>query len=261
MTTFDGWEEQLYGYRLSYGQDSLAHFRTKGSKNGVRRFQNEDGSWTPLGLKERKAREGWGEKRAERKKERISRLNARRERIRKPNVKNMTDAELEKKIARAKLEMEYKELTRSPAVKAGISLVHRYLKYKESKALAEKERRDEMRKNKQLEINATNAKASLIKAKADKIGARKKARADFLKAKTERSKNTIRGAISSTLGNIIRKEGSRTVNGMSNDSLVLRGANKVKTIFRNAVKSPVEGMTERMMKEQKKRQRENPFKG
>lgn len=54
MATFDGWEAQLYG------PNTLAHFRTKGSKNGVRRYQNEDGTWTPLGLRERKAREGWG---------------------------------------------------------------------------------------------------------------------------------------------------------------------------------------------------------
>lgn len=47
---FDDWEGEY-----------LAHFRTKGSKNGVRRFQTESGAWTPLGLKERREREGWGE--------------------------------------------------------------------------------------------------------------------------------------------------------------------------------------------------------
>ena len=30
-------------------QDELMHFRTRGSKNGVRRYQNKDGSLTPLG--------------------------------------------------------------------------------------------------------------------------------------------------------------------------------------------------------------------
>ena len=45
-TRFDDWEGEY-----------LAHFRTKGSKNGVRRYQQEDGTWTPLGLRERKARE------------------------------------------------------------------------------------------------------------------------------------------------------------------------------------------------------------
>lgn len=31
-------------------QDVIAHSRTKGSKNGERRYQNEDGSLTPLGV-------------------------------------------------------------------------------------------------------------------------------------------------------------------------------------------------------------------
>ena len=48
---FDSWESGEY----------LCHFRTKGSKNGVRRYQQEDGTWTPLGLERRKAREGWGD--------------------------------------------------------------------------------------------------------------------------------------------------------------------------------------------------------
>ena len=72
--TFDGWDTP---------QNSLMHFRTKGSKNGVRRFQNEDGSWTPLGLRERKEREGWGETRKERRAQRqlarAERHQARRE--------------------------------------------------------------------------------------------------------------------------------------------------------------------------------------
>lgn len=33
----------------------LVHSRTKGSKNGVRRFQNPDGTGTPLGLERRRA--------------------------------------------------------------------------------------------------------------------------------------------------------------------------------------------------------------
>ena len=34
--------------------DYLAHFRTKGSKNGVRRYQNLDGTWTELGKERRR---------------------------------------------------------------------------------------------------------------------------------------------------------------------------------------------------------------
>ena len=39
----------------------LEHSRTKGSKNGIRRYQNADGTWTPLGLARRREREGFGE--------------------------------------------------------------------------------------------------------------------------------------------------------------------------------------------------------
>lgn len=33
----------------------LSHSRTPGSKNGVRLYQNEDGTWTPLGLERRRS--------------------------------------------------------------------------------------------------------------------------------------------------------------------------------------------------------------
>lgn len=39
----------------------LEHSRTKGSKNGIRRYQNADGTWTPLGLIRRREREGFGD--------------------------------------------------------------------------------------------------------------------------------------------------------------------------------------------------------
>jgi hypothetical protein len=283
MTTFDGWEAQLYG------PDTLAHFRSKGSKNGVRRYQNEDGTWTPLGLKERKAREGWGEQRraaraerkAARKEKRAANAAARKERLnaymeerRKNDPKNLTEDELRKRIEHIKLEQEYKELTRSPALKIGMSAVRAYLKYKENKAAAEKDRREQMRRDRQLAINETNAKAALIKAKAEKKAAtdriidnltggaqRKNARAAVLKAKTERSKNTIRGAISSSLGNIIRKSGARTVSGMSDTTLASRGKAKVKSLFEkisNKSNEQIDDMAKRMRKE---RNKDNPLKG
>ena len=37
------------------GYSYLVHARTPGSKNGERRYQNEDGTWTPLGLERRRA--------------------------------------------------------------------------------------------------------------------------------------------------------------------------------------------------------------
>ncbi len=49
MTTFDGWDALFCGDALALPRgrvsgDYLMHFRTKGSKNGIRRYQNEDGS-------------------------------------------------------------------------------------------------------------------------------------------------------------------------------------------------------------------------
>lgn len=43
-------------------QRSLMHYRTKGSKNGERRYQNEDGSLTPLGYMHYAAMYGWGKR-------------------------------------------------------------------------------------------------------------------------------------------------------------------------------------------------------
>lgn len=271
MATFDGWEAQLYG------PNTLAHFRTKGSKNGVRRFQNEDGTWTPLGLRERKEREGWGserkaqraEKKAARAERKAASAEARKERIsayqeekRKNNPKNMTEEELRKKIEHIKLEQEYKELTRSPVIKLGATAVRGYLKYRENKAAAEAAQAEQKRKDKQLAINETNAKAALMKAKAEKKAAtdniidnltmgakRKNAKAAALKAKTERSKNTVRGAISASLGNIIRKVGARTVSGMSDTTLASRGKAKVKALFEKISDKSgeqINGMAKRM---------------
>lgn len=40
---------KYYIGNMSFDSDSLYHYRTRGSRNGVRRYQNEDGSLTPLG--------------------------------------------------------------------------------------------------------------------------------------------------------------------------------------------------------------------
>jgi len=245
MATFDGWDAPLYGYSLPNGQDTLAHFRTKGSKNGVRRYQTESGEWTPLGLRLRKAREGWGEGRQERKaarkearKERRAAAAAYLEKRKKLNPKNMTDEELRKAIDRKKLEMEYKDLNRSQLLKTAGNLVSGYLKAKDEK-LKRAERAQQM------EINRTRAKADLIKAKAENrkyidaiidnvtSGAKKKgAKADLKKAKNEERKHTIRGAISESVGNILRKEGNRFVKEMKDDSAVMKGGRFVKKAFK-----------------------------
>lgn len=249
--TFDGWDAQLCAVDLSYGQDSLMHFRTKGSKNGVRRYQEEDGTWTPLGLKERRVREGWGERIARRREERraaraerrAARAAARSENFarakqyqqekaeerRKRNPKRLTDAELKKGIERLKMEQEYRELNRSPLLKTGEQIVNAYFNAKAKKAEAEAKRSELVFKDRESAAKLLEAKAKLQSSRNDLINSvtgtkRKEASANYLKAKTERSKNTIRGAMSATVGNIIRKEGSRMVKEMDNSgSIVFRG--------------------------------------
>lgn len=245
--TFDAWEVEI-----GLSEDCLAHHGIPGMKHGRRRYQNEDGTWTEVGLAERRKREGFGERRAERKAARAERRSARKEARRKAfrqfaekrrqnSIKNLSDEELQARINRLKMEKEYKELNKNPAVEAGMKLVSNYFKAKEEK-LAREERRYKM------ETDRANARANLVKAQAQKTEARNefidslkinskgklKARAEFLKAKDQRSKNTIRGAISSSIGSIIRKEGSRTVKDMGGTSLTMRSGRFIK---RNAKKS------------------------
>lgn len=173
MTTFDGWETQLYGDVIALpgqlSEDELMHFRTRGSKNGVRRYQTPSGEWTPLGLKERRIREGWGESRAERKAARrvaraerraaraerraekysarierkaakasakAERIAAEKERRRKNNLSQLTDEEMRKRLERVKMEQEYKELTKSPILKTGERIFNSVLDYKARQAEA-----------------------------------------------------------------------------------------------------------------------------
>lgn len=281
MATFDGWEEQLFGGYPRLGESCLAHSRTRGSKNGVRRYQTASGEWTPLGLQRRREREGWGEgrraARAAKKAERAAARNAKRkayeerkeqarESKHKNNLKTMTDEELKARIARLKMEQEYKELSKSPLLKAGETLVKTYFEAKDKKIAREE-------KKAQMENNWLNAKANLAKAKAQKAEARnefisqitgtsrKKAKAELKKVKNEERKKTVRGAISDSLGNIIRKVGNRTVKGMSDTTLASRGKAKVKTLFekiKDKSDEQIDDMEKRMRKE---RNKNNPLKG
>lgn len=281
MATFDGWEEQLFGGYPRLGESCLAHSRTRGSKNGVRRYQTASGEWTPLGLQRRREREGWGEgrraARAAKKAERAAARNAKRkayeerkaqaqESKHKNNLKNMTDEELKARIARLKMEQEYKELSKSPLLKAGEAMVKTYFEAKDKRIAREE-------KKAQMANNWLNAKANLAKAKAQKAEARnefisqitgtsrKKAKAELKKTKNEERKNTIRGGISASIGNIIRKVGNRTVKGMSDTTLASRGKAKVETLFekiRDKSGEQTNDMAKRMRKE---RNRDNPLKG
>lgn len=223
--TFDGWNAQLCAVDLSYGQDSLMHFRTKGSKNGVRRYQETDGTWTPLGLKERRAREGWGERRAARKEARAERRAARAaersanferarqykqqqaEIRRKRNPKNLTDAELKKGIERLKLEQEYRELNRSPLLQTGANLANKYIEYKARKEEAETRKIERQMQLEKMNTDRINAWANLNRAKADRARARADAtevvlgrkasanKAKLVEAKTKYREGTIWGGI------------------------------------------------------------------
>lgn len=262
MTTFDGWDirtngcAEIFGCAQMSGQDYLAHFRTKGSKNGVRRYQEFDGTWTPLGLRERRIREGFGLKlngeagrgvsRGDRKgtsakaKARTApkpgSLSALMEKRRKNSVKNLSDEELKKRIERLKMEKEYRDLNKNPTLEAAGKLVGRYMDAKKAK--------DEQRERQyKMETERLKAMGELTKAKAENQQAKTefidslkfhgkgtlKAKTEYLKAKDQRSKNTIRGALSSTAGNLIRKESQRIINDMGNQSITMKVGRRVKS--------------------------------
>lgn len=225
MATFDEW---------NVPQNSLMHFRTKGSKNGVRRFQNEDGTWTPLGLRERKEREGWGdegasrkERRAQRQLARAERHQARRqaraeareaaaERRRKNSLKGLTDAELQQKINRLKMEQEYKELSKSPLLKTGEKLVTSILEYQGNKEQREIEKKRQEIQLEQIRMQkiqakegskraASEAQAAKYEAKKKKFdvkgGLVKERQAQLVNAKTNYRNTTIWGAIGKRANN------------------------------------------------------------
>ncbi len=211
---FDDWEGQY-----------LAHYRTRGSKNGVRRYQTESGEWTPLGLRERAKREGWGseerkarraEKRAERAERRAAASTAKKERVaaykearRKSNLKTMTDEELRSKLNRVKMEMEYKELTKSPLLKTGEKLVTGYLNYRikkeeqrntrEKYAMDMARLRADMIKSKEMtkqkEFEAKKAKSDAENSAAQTEKAKVTRKRDIINSKIAYKATTVRGGI------------------------------------------------------------------
>lgn len=258
-----------YEHGFEWRSDTLMHFRTKGSKNGVRRYQTEDGTWTPLGLRERRAREGFGEGRAARKEARAKRREERsaaraaersrraeelrkfNEKRRASNPKTMTDEELRAGIERKKLEKEYRELNRNPLLTTAGNLAQNYMKNRAEAAKA-KERQY------QSETNRINALANLRKAQAENrnskaslvdsvTGAKRmEAKTGLIKSKTEWSKHTIRGAIMQSVHDILAKEGARTVREMGEQSLVMRGGRKVKSGWQKSLTAGKRFVTNRM---------------
>lgn len=77
----------------------LQHHGTKGMRWGVRKYQNKDGSLTPAGKK----RYGDGGDKKE---------GSTNSKYGRKSSKQMTDAELKEKIARLRLEKEYKDLSK-----------------------------------------------------------------------------------------------------------------------------------------------------
>ena len=162
------------------------------------------------------------------------------EQRKKRNPKYMTDEELQKGIERKKMEQEYRELNRSPLLKTAQGLIEGYAKSKAEKAQAERQRYQMETQRIQALGNLTKSKADLRNAKAAQIDAitgtnRLKSRADFLKAKDQRSRNTIRGAISRTVGNLLNTEGQHFVKDLGEDSLIVKGGRKVKSTANKSV--------------------------
>ena len=216
MTTFDAWEAMIRP-----PEDYLMHFRTKGSKNGVRRYQNPDGSWTEAGLAERRKREGWGDgrdrklRKAEKKVEKLERRQekaaARKERRqaaaekkRQKSLKGLTDAEMKQKLERARMEAEYRDLQkRGTLVETGANLVKGYLNYREKK-----EQRT-LEENRQ-KVDMMRAKADIVRAKEGtkraheeyktkkedvKGGLKLERKSNLTRAKLDYRNTTIRGGI------------------------------------------------------------------
>ena len=294
MSSFDGWETRLCGDAMALpawqlSGNELMHFRTKGSKNGVRRYQNADGTWTPLGLKERREREGWGDEkvimrpRAERKADRAAakekrqavrserkaqraavkqeRRNLLQQNRKKNDLSELSDAELKRRIERVKMEQEYKELTKSPLVKTGETLVMNYLANRavkaerayQNKQESIKYARDMLKlkeetKQKELQLKSdekryaadqARAEADKQRALTDKVDIEKGTRA--MKLKNERknlklqgkrfvSDNTIRGGLKKGANAVLSARGEGRAERIKERSFVsgiLRGKKRV----------------------------------
>lgn len=195
--TFDAWEGGVY-----CPDDVLMHWGIPGMKHGRRRYQNEDGTWTEQGLAERRKREGFGKSRAERKADRkaaraerkearkAARAKAREEffeKRKKNDISNLTDDELKAKINRLKMEQEYKELKKSPALKLGVDIFNKVLDYKENKRQQEIERTRQA-----IELDRVNA------SKIQAIKSAEKAKYDAKAAKSEykKKKKDVKGGLS-----------------------------------------------------------------
>ena len=220
--SFDAWEASI---RPS--SDSLMHWGIPGMKHGRRRYQNEDGTWTRAGLEARRKREGFGERHKAKKEARKAARAERIENRRANNVKYMSDADLQKKIERLKLEKEYKDLKRNPTIEKGVQLISKYLDYK-----AKKDEREERRYN--MQTNRLNAQANLKRAKSEKA----RAKADKARAKADRKR-----AKSDIIDNLTLGKGRKDAKARLIDSKEKAKENTLRGILLKNIKKDKEAAT------------------
>lgn len=113
--------------------ETLQHHGILGMKWGVRRYQNEDGTYTDAGLK-RHAKE---QERSERKEmKRAIRDTAKERKQALKNISQLSDEELEARLKRAQKEQQLKQASREVNMSAGKSFVQNTMEQIGSKAIA-----------------------------------------------------------------------------------------------------------------------------
>ena len=119
-------------------QDAIAHSRTKGSRNGERRYQNEDGSLTPLGVEhQREMRRAKADAvgkdlsdAAKQMYEAGKNVPTNRGQYKRKNYSKLSNQDLEKRIRRLELEDRYGQLTGDTKyVKSGSEKVQDAIKF------------------------------------------------------------------------------------------------------------------------------------
>ena len=196
MTTFTSWETDASHSSLvgNFGYSNvLCHHGVKGQERGKRRYQYEDGSLTPLG----RIHYGYGqikERRAQRKEER----KQRREERKASNIKNMSEADLRKAINRKKLELEYKELTKSKRFEKGLSLVDKlssaYIENKKRKDEAIQKANEQKLEKQRLEVEQKRLEVEKTKADAAEqqaIAEKNKSKLDLEKLETRAGRRML----------------------------------------------------------------------